>query len=231
MHPRASIELRFHGQDRGEIAPASFNDWLAEVREMRARVLYDQGRRPFFRAADGGFDDPDPVDLDAYHIVARSQARAVGYARVVPLAAESGFISFTIGEQRFERILRDIGTTRERACEAARWAVVPEWRGELGPHLVAASWAVARWLAVDTAFVLACTSGKQDLALIRLGAHAIRGLSLFTSRISDEELRLLYFDVSHPSAWMRRQTIEAETVLSLPYRDGPRQHNSAMVSC
>jgi hypothetical protein len=128
---------------------------------------------------------------------------------------ELGFLSFTIGIERFDRILRDLGTTQEHACEAGRWAVVQEWRGGLGPRIVAASWAVARWLGFDVAFVLACTCEKQDLALIRLGARPIRGLPLFPSRISDDTLRLLYFDVSHPEESMRRQIDEAAEALNL----------------
>lgn len=188
---------------------------MDEVREMRARVMYEQGRRPFFRAADGGFNDPDPVDFEAYHVIARSQNRAIACARLVPLAVASGFIPFTIGHQRFERILRDLGTARERACEASRWAVVPEWRGQLGPRIVAASWVIARWLAMDRVFVLACTCRKQDLALMRLGARTIKGLPLFVSTISDEDFRLLYFDASQPSAWMREKMIESAKLLNL----------------
>jgi hypothetical protein len=191
---------------------------LTEVRAMRARVMYDEGRRPFFRLDDGSFDDPDPVDLYAYHIVARAWDRPVGYARVVPLATEGGFVSSTIGADRLNRILRDLGTTRERSCEAARWAVVPGWRGALGRRLVAAAWAVARWLGVDTAFVLACTVARQDLALMRLGARPIRGVPQLTCRAANEELRLLHFDVLHPSPWMRRQINDAGSVLNLELR-------------
>jgi hypothetical protein len=209
------IELRFLDQqavDRPRIMPPA---WLTEVREMRGKIFYDQGRRPFYRLPDGSFHDSDPADLYAYHVIARSQGRAVGYARVMPLEVPLGFISSIIGIERFEHILRDLGTTQEHACEAARWAVVPEWRGGLGHRIVAASWAVARWLGFDVAFVLACTCEKQDLALIRFGARPITGLALFPSRISDDELRLLYFDVSHPAESMHRQMDEVAAALNL----------------
>jgi hypothetical protein len=215
MQSSFSLELRLADHQGLECGSASSGGWLAEVREMRARVLYDQGRRPFFRLADGGFNDPDPVDIEGYHVIARSQDRAIACARLVPLAVESGFLPFTIGPQRFEHILRDLGTARERACEASRWAVVPEWRGQLGSRIVAASWVVARWLALDSVFVLACTCRKQDLALMRMGARTIKGLPLFASRISDEDLRLLYFDIAQPSAWMREQMIQSAKLLNL----------------
>jgi hypothetical protein len=209
------MELRFvdeHGADRTSI---SVSAWLAEVREMRGRVFYEEGRRTFFRLADGSFHDSDPADLHAYHVIARSQGHAVGCARVLPLDVGLGYISFTIGIERLEHILQDLGVTRGHACEAARWAVVREWRGGLGPRIVAASWAVARWLGFDVALVLSCTCEKQDLALIRLGASPIRDLPLFPSRISDDELRLLYFDVSHPTEWMRNRMDEEAAALNL----------------
>jgi hypothetical protein len=206
----AKLQLRRHvGSDCHSEA------WLAEVAEMRGCVLYQQGRRPSFLRSDGSFDDADPIDLNAYHILARLQGRLVGCARIVLLKdIESAAVSSTIGELWFRDILRDLGTTRERACEASRWTVVPECRGELGRRLVVTSWAVARWLDVEVAFVLAGTRQKQDLALIRMGARAIHGLPLFPSDIFDDELRLLYFDVLHPSQSMLRQMFEAAALLN-----------------
>jgi hypothetical protein len=83
---RASIELRFLDQPGSSRAKALSSAWLAEVREMRGRVCYDGGHRPSFQRMNGGFDDADEVDLSAYHVVARSQDRVVGCARVAPLA-------------------------------------------------------------------------------------------------------------------------------------------------
>jgi Acetyltransferase (GNAT) domain len=199
-------------------ALASSQDWLAEVREMRGRVIYEQGRRPSFRMIDGSFDDPDPIDRHAYHIIARAQGRAVGCSRIMVMAnGRPSTVTSTIGEDRFDRILRDIGTTREQTCEASRWIVVPEYRGKLGPRIVAASWAVARWLSVEIAFVLAGTRQGQDRALVHMGARAISGLPLFPAEVLDDDLRLLYFDVSHPSESMRKQMLEIATVLNLTF--------------
>jgi hypothetical protein len=121
-----------------------------------------------------------------------------------------------IGEERLASILWDLGVTRERACEASRWVVVPEFRGELGPRIVAASWAVARWLSMDVAFVMAGTRQRQDLVLIRMGARPVRAVPLVRSEIFDDELRLLYFDVLQPRPIMRLQMDEAATALHLP---------------
>src|ERR1700680_1301990 len=117
--PPLATELEFFGPprrtERG--SRSSPPNWLAEIREMRGCVWYDKGRRPFFRTAEGHFDDPDPIDFEAYHIVARSQGRAVGCARGGNSAnVKSGIIRSTIGAKRFQEILRDIGTTQERTC-------------------------------------------------------------------------------------------------------------------
>src|SRR5215831_517640 len=99
-HFYSDIELKFLTQQEREkgLGSDSVCDWLDEVREMRGRVFYDDGHRPFFRMNDGSFGDPDPVDVHAYHIVVRSQGRAVGCARIVPPESIlSGFIASVIG--------------------------------------------------------------------------------------------------------------------------------------
>lgn len=196
-------------------------DWLAELREMRARLLYDHGRRPHFQMADGKLDDPDPADLFAYHMIARSQGRPVWYARLLPPKhMSSGFILGSIGRRQWEAIVDELGTNAEGVCEGSWWAVVPESRGLLGRQIIAACCAVARWLSFRMVFVLACTSQKQDLALIRMGARPIYGLPLFTSSLSGDECRLLYFDVWHSSLSMARQIEESTELLKL----GPLPH-------
>jgi hypothetical protein len=193
-------------------------DWLTELREMRGRVLYDEVLRPCFQISPGKFDDPDPADLMAYHVIARAEGRAVGCARIVPSKViQSGFIARTIGGQQLEAIFEQLRMNPEQVCEASRWVVVPECRGVLGRRIVAASWAVARWLSFRTAFVLAATCHKQDLALIRMGARPIGGLSLFPSRTTNDHCRLLHFDVVHPSRRMEEQIADMAEALKLVF--------------
>src|ERR1700730_6100988 len=45
-------------------------DWLKNVSALRGKVLFDNGKRPAFRTPDGGFLDPDPIDVRAFHILA-----------------------------------------------------------------------------------------------------------------------------------------------------------------
>ena len=156
-----TMELRFPSK---EVPPGG---WLTELREMRGRVWYAAGRRPSFLMPDGSFCDSDPADLEAFHIIARSAGRAVGCARVMPLVnAHSTTLSSAIGVDRLEAIVRDLGTTWNRVCEASRWAVVPEFQDQLDRRLVAASWAVARSLSMEWAFVMAGTRDCQDNAFM-----------------------------------------------------------------
>jgi hypothetical protein len=209
------MELRFPSNGRPEGAST---DWLEEVREMRGRVCYEERRRPWFLMPDGRFRDSDPYDLRALHIVARSGDLVLGCARLMPLAnAHRGTISSSLANIniQFDSILRDLGVAKDRVCEASRWVVLPEFRGKLGRSLVAASWAVACWLSMEFAFVLAGTRERQDVALIRMGAHPFRGIPLIPSRTFDDELPLLYFDAAHPSEMMRLQIDHATAALGL----------------
>lgn len=209
--PATELLVRRHASSKD----TPIENWLTELREMRGRIAYELGRRPWFRKDDDSFEDADTLDLFAYHIIARSGGQAVGCARVILFReVDSSTVSSIVGEKRFECLLRDLGTTREQACECSRWIVAPGHRGELGRRIVAATWAVCRQLSAQVAFVLAGTHQKQDLALIRMGARAVPALPLFPSKAFDDDLRLLYFDVIHPPPAMERRIIEAEAPLN-----------------
>lgn len=212
--PGIEMELMVVSQEERELGFVP--DWLVELRRMRGAVLYNRGGRPSFRLSDGSFDDPDPADLEAYHIVAHQFGRPIGCARVMPLTdGRPCAISSTVGEELFDAILSQARTTRARTCEASRWIVLPDCRIGLGAQLVAASCAVVRWLRRDGAFVLTGTRRKQDYALIRLGARAFEGLPLIHPGIFNEERRLLYFDVDHPCKRIEKQIDEMTVAMKL----------------
>ena len=119
---------------------------------------------------------------------------------------------------------------RERTGEASRWLVAPEYRGKLGPRVVATTWAVAQWLNIEIGFVVAGTRQKQDVALMRMGAQAVPGLPLFPSETFDDDLHLLYFDVFHPSESMGKRMQEAATDLGLESRVSPRSGGAIAIN-
>ena len=202
-HPTAA-ELRFPvGQQLKWQLPAGRGGWLEELQEMRGRVLYAEGRRPSFRLADGSFADANDVDLSAYHLLVRCDERIVACARILhPIPASSTVVSST-GPDHVGNLLHRRNVMPDDACEASRWVVEPDFRKlGLGLHVVAASWAVAQWLGVKLAFVMAGTRDRQDRMLMRMGAHAVDDLAAVRSELYDDDLRLLYFDVAHPTSTM-----------------------------
>jgi len=146
----------------------------------------------------------------------------------MPLAnANYSMIVSTLGGHRFDAVLRALGAARDRVGEASRWAVLPEFRGQLGRSLVAASWAAARSLSIEWAFRPCRYTRPPDMALIHMGARPVSNIPLISSSMFDDELRLLYFDVSYPSEQMRRQMDEAALALKLQASFGPIHLNES----
>jgi N-acyl-L-homoserine lactone synthetase len=177
-------------------APPGFDvpDWLVEISRFRGKILYDGGRRPEFRRWDGKFTDPDPHDLHAYHLVVRSGGRIVGCLRMFRLTRN--MLSLTerhLRRERFEAMLRDLGTCRDDAIEAGRWVVDPDHRTEsLGILLAKGAIAAARAFGFRFAICSVGTRGKQDLMLARLGLSPVPNVPLLPDPSFDDELRVMY---------------------------------------
>lgn len=59
----------------------SIPTWLEESRSLRGAVFFDNGRRPRFQRAAGGYHDPDPIDLYAWHVLAYHGSSLAGWVR------------------------------------------------------------------------------------------------------------------------------------------------------
>jgi hypothetical protein len=217
---RPQIDLRLHGPFAHDLAAArppltELPAWLRELRALRGKIFYNDGQRPSFQTADGAFDDPDPTDTSAFHIVGGSEGRAIGCARLLPSILPDSWLDSVLGRRRLDTILRNLGVNRSQACEGSRWAVAPEGRGTLGPVIVAATWAVARWLRCSVGLVLACTCRNQDVALIRMGGHPVPGVPLMRSPVSEDYLRLIYFDAMNSPETMRKHLDRAAALLGI----------------
>jgi hypothetical protein len=195
----------------------SSGDWLAELQSMRGRVLYDGGRRTKFLRPDGTCADLDPLDAVSYHVIVRSGGRIVGCARVTPLVpGVHGVVQSTVGDDHFRRLLDDIGETPQSTSEASRWMVAPEFRGHgLGFHIVAASWAVGRWLGGRVCLAAAGSRDNQDRMLMKLGGRPVDTIPLIPSEEFDDELHVLHFDLQQPSDMMVRWVDHMTTALGL----------------
>lgn len=182
--------------------------WLREVREMRGRVMFNErGRNTAFLSGDGTYIDADPFDFHSHHVLLRSSQRIVACARVSRLDRQTpGYVSTMLGQEKFDQVLRNLGIPFEQSCEASRWFVATEFRNlGLGPRVVAASWALACSLNIQTAFVLAGTRFGQDRLLCRMGAQPVSGVATIPAGAIDDDVRLLYFNLTSPTRVTERR--------------------------
>jgi hypothetical protein len=105
-----------------------------------------------FRDSAGRFRDDDPADPFAHHVVARVAGAPIATLRIVPLAAtRTGVCERLLGAELLDTVLARIGASAEQTWEGSGWAVQPGRRGAaMGPRVVAAGWAVARELGLQT---------------------------------------------------------------------------------
>src|SRR6266568_5272883 len=77
---------------RNAVGSVAALEW---VRELRARILFDGGRRPAFRGADGLHTDAQELDFGAWHFVGRRSPDGppLGYVRLCPPASAPLFQS------------------------------------------------------------------------------------------------------------------------------------------
>jgi len=209
---------------------------LNEIREFRARVLYDNGRRPRFRQADGRYTDEDRLDEAAYHLSARLAGALAGCVRLLPMSDHSSCLTEQLlGPSRFASMLRGLRVSRSQMIEGGRWIVDPTRRGaRLGVLLAAGGVAVARALEYE---VLCCpvgTARKQDRVLARLGLAAVPDIPLVAVPHLDDQLRVMHVFPSRPVPQLRELMDAMAIRLDLPQRPrtfaGSGQQHSE-VSC
>lgn len=171
--------------------------WLEELRQFRARVLYDGGRRPAFRTTAGRFTDPDPTDVHSFHILATGTEGPVGCMRVSSLAgAAPGFCERLLGRQQLDAALRRVGARPEETAECGGWAVAPDRRRTgIGFRLCAYAGALAQCLGVRFLISAAGTRDRQAQALGRVAGHRpVPGMQEVAVPELDDELRLCFTD-------------------------------------
>ncbi|HJU15746.1 MAG TPA: GNAT family N-acyltransferase, partial [Stellaceae bacterium] len=159
-------------------AAAGSPEWLADVRALRGSVLFDNGRRPCFRNADGSCCDADPIDLHAYHVLAYDGPILAGCVRVYPLTPDGPacLSEQILGRTGFAVLLDGLGGRRTAAAEIGRWIVHPAYRGT---GLLAARLAAAAALTATLGFgrgLLLCAAGTgdgQDSMLARIGLEPV----------------------------------------------------------
>ncbi|MBS2535761.1 ThiF family adenylyltransferase [Catenulispora sp. NF23] len=188
---------------RAPADPEAAPEALREMRSLRARILFDQGRRPAFRshAGDHPDDQPDrqPQDHGAWHFTARRARDGVhgaplGYVRLLTPATASLYQSREfLGSAHYEEVLHLENLKPETVFEHSR--LVVEHRARklgLGMHLNALAVAAAHELGAAAMIGTSGTSDGQDRFHGRFGFHPVPGTRRYVEKYTEDVVILLH---------------------------------------
>ncbi|GAA2870114.1 hypothetical protein GCM10010517_30250 [Streptosporangium fragile] len=151
------IELRIRKQPALGRAEA----WLTEIHEFRGKVMYDNGRRPYFCDDVGRYVDADEVDFGSWHMTAHlwSEDRISACVRLVPPELTTLFHTRRhLGAERYDEVLRMAGAVGGPVLEVSRLVVSRRVRGdELADKVMAAVVAVGRAMGAGLLIAQAAT--------------------------------------------------------------------------
>ncbi|MFB7717940.1 hypothetical protein [Nocardia sp. NPDC056100] len=201
--------------------------WLVELREFRARIAWNSGRRPDFRQTDGTFADPDPHDLRAYHLMVRTDAgELIACCRYAPLEALPCSRIRELDPVGADRIAGELGCLDAEMLEGGRLLVAMQWRHYgLATELLLAGTALARLLDRRAIWGTAGVRDGQEHVFLRLGYHCAAA-DLIPAPHYDDELRIIVCDPARvPAAIEPRITALATELRGLlgriePHRTG-----------
>ncbi|QMU80491.1 ubiquitin activation protein [Streptacidiphilus sp. PB12-B1b] len=165
------------------------------IRELRARILFDGGRRPDFRDGEDYVDDQE-LDFGAWHFIGRREVDGppVGYVRLsTPQTARLFQSRAFLGEEPFEDVLTREGLGTEETFEHSR--LVVEHRARklgLGVHLNAMAIAAARCLGAKAMIGTSGTADGQDLFHERFGFRPVPGTRRYVEHYTEDVVLMLY---------------------------------------
>jgi predicted GNAT family N-acyltransferase len=168
---------------------------VGQIRRLRARILFDGGRRPEFRDAEQYVDEQD-LDFGAWHFVARHRAGGppVGYVRLSTPRAGALLQSRTfLGAERFEALLLEQGLGVAETFEHSR--LVVEHRARklgLGIHLNAMAIAAARCLGAKAMIGTSGTADGQDRFHERFGFRPVPGTRRYVEHYTEDVVVMLH---------------------------------------
>jgi predicted GNAT family N-acyltransferase len=164
---------------------------LQTYRDFRARIFWDGGRRPAFRASGGSFTDEQELDYSSWHFAAylESTEELVGYVRLnIPAADVTNYqVHGYLGAEKFAAFLKSEGLSENEVFEWARLAVDPASRGSgLGAYLNAIAIAAARSLGAAAMIGTSGTADGQDLFHQRFGFHVVPGTRAYVDFYTED---------------------------------------------
>jgi len=173
---------------------------IDSMRELRARILFDRGRRPAFLDADGVPVDDQDLDYGAWHFIARREldgepdGPALGYVRLCPPALGGQFQSRAyLGTERYEELLTAQGLAATDVFEHSR--LVVEHRARklgLGLHLNAVAIAAAQHLGAKAMIGTSGTKDGQDRFHERFGFRPVPGTRSYVEQYTEDVVIMLY---------------------------------------
>ncbi len=194
---------------------------LDEISELRRHVLYENGRRPAFRLPTGRFADPDPLDQQAYHIIAGNCGKAIGCIRNVPLTKDVTCVTERLlGQKQFAAMLATFGVERKSVVECGRWIVELDFRAlRIGVLLAGGAVATAHAFGFELLFCSVGTRDRQDRILSRLGLRRVPALPLIPVPEFNDELCVMYIQPDRPTPHFAELMAEMEVELKLKPAD------------
>ena len=174
-----------------EPGDGSIDELIARVRRLRARILFDDGRRPAFRET-----DDQEQDYGAWHFVARREAGGppLGYVRLLTPDSSELFQSREfLGEESYEALLRAAGLHPGGVFEHSR--LVVEHRARklgLGIHLNAMAIAAAHALGAEAMIGTSGTADGQDRFHQRFGFKKVDRTRRYVDRYTEDVVIMLH---------------------------------------
>ncbi|MEU0544496.1 ThiF family adenylyltransferase [Nocardia sp. NPDC005978] len=169
---------------------------MERLRELRARILYDNGRRPEFRDAAGAHVDDQELDYGAWHFVARRHpdGPVLGYIRLSTPDTGALFQSRThLGAARYEQLLTAEGAAVGDTYEHSRLVVEQRARKlGLGAYLNAVAIGAAHHLGARLMIGTSGTRDGQDRFHGRFGFAPVAGTRCYVERYTEEVVILVH---------------------------------------
>ncbi|MBL1078211.1 GNAT family N-acetyltransferase [Nocardia sp. 2] len=193
---------------------------VSELREFRARVAWANGERPDFRLPDGSFDDADPHDLTAHHLILRRpDGEIIGCCRYAPLEALPCSRIRELDPALAVRLQGELGCADSELLEGGRLLVAPEWRRHgLASDLLLAGTALARVLRRRAIWGTAGVRQGQEHIFLRLGYRCADAPLIPAPHYADD-LRVIVCEPDEVPAGTEPRIAEFTTRLSVLLAD------------
>jgi ThiF family len=176
--------------------PADQVRLMRQVRGLRARILFDNGRRPSFAGADGGYVDAQELDYGAWHFIARRDIDGppLGYVRLAtPDIGELFQSRAYLGAHRYDELLRAEGLDPARTFEHSRLVVERRARKlGLGIYLNAMAIAAAHCLGAEAMIGTSGTADGQDSFHQRFGFRPVPGTRAYVPQYNEDVVIMLH---------------------------------------